>query len=215
VFLGITGGLLITDLKHPMRFYLIFTRPHWRSWLVRGAFIVSGYGAVLTAYLLAALVGAGGSGGITVLEVLGWVGMVAAVGTAVYTAFLFAQAKGRDLWQGPVLAPHLAVQAVLAGGAAVLPLLPAGRAVRADEVLVAVAAGVHLVLVAAEVTLAERAGGHARLAGRQLTVGRYRRSFWISVILVLVAVVVPWLALVGLLAYEHAYVRAGQCVPLA
>jgi Fe-S-cluster-containing dehydrogenase component/formate-dependent nitrite reductase membrane component NrfD len=221
VFLGITGGLLITDLKHPMRFYLIFTRPHWRSWLVRGAFIVSGYGAVLTAYLLAALVGAGGSGGsggaagITALEVLGWAGMVAAVGTAVYTAFLFAQAKGRDLWQSPVLAPHLAVQAVLAGAAVMLLVLPAGRAVRADEVLVAVAAGVHLVLVAAEVTLAERAGGHARLAGRQLTVGRYRRSFWISVILVLLGVFVPVVALVGLLAYEHAYVRAGQCVPLA
>jgi Fe-S-cluster-containing dehydrogenase component/formate-dependent nitrite reductase membrane component NrfD len=217
VFLAITGGLLITDLKHPMRFYLIFTRPHWRSWLVRGAFIVSGYGAVLAAYLVAALVGAG-----TVLEVLGWVGMVAAVGTAVYTAFLFAQARGRDLWQSPVLAPHLAVQAVLAGGAVVLL---GGRAVRADEVLVAVAAGVHLVLVAAELGR-HRSGrngtGHARLASDQLTVGRYRRSFWISVVLVMVGVGAPWLGvgagisvLVGLLLYEHAYVRAGQCVPLA
>ena len=217
VFLAITGGLLITDLKHPMRFYLIFTRPHWRSWLVRGAFIVSGYGAVLAAYLVAALVGAG-----KVLEVLGWVGMVAAVGTAVYTAFLFAQARGRDLWQSPVLAPHLAVQAVLAGGAVVLL---GGRAVRADEVLVAVAAGVHLVLVAAELGR-HRSGrngtGHARLASDQLTVGRYRRSFWISVVLVMVGVGAPWLGvgagisvLVGLLLYEHAYVRAGQCVPLA
>ena len=33
---GLTGLLLIWDLRHPMRFYLIFTRPHWRSWLVRG-----------------------------------------------------------------------------------------------------------------------------------------------------------------------------------
>jgi formate-dependent nitrite reductase membrane component NrfD len=183
---------------------------------------------VLAAYLVAALVGAGGAGGaggITVLEVLGWVGMVAAVGTAVYTAFLFAQAKGRDLWQGPVLAPHLAVQAVLAGAAAVLV---GGRAVGADEVLVAVAAGVHLVLVGAELGL-HRSGrngtAHARLASDQLTGGRYRRSFWISVVLVLVGVGAPWLGvgalwvgisvLVGLLAYEHAYVRAGQCVPLA
>jgi Ni/Fe-hydrogenase subunit HybB-like protein len=148
--------------------------------------------------------------------------MVAAVGTAVYTAFLFAQARGRDLWQSPVLAPHLAVQAVLAGGAVVLL---GGRAVRADEVLVAVAAGVHLVLVAAELGR-HRSGrngtGHARLASDQLTVGRYRRSFWISVVLVMVGVGAPWLGvgagisvLVGLLLYEHAYVRAGQCVPLA
>ena len=39
-FLAVTGALLIADLKHPMRFGLIFTRHHWRSWVVRGA---SGY----------------------------------------------------------------------------------------------------------------------------------------------------------------------------
>ena len=37
VFLALTGGLLIWDLEHPARFYMIFTRPQWRSWLVRGA----------------------------------------------------------------------------------------------------------------------------------------------------------------------------------
>ena len=31
------AALLIWDLEHPERFYLIFTRPQWRSWLVRGA----------------------------------------------------------------------------------------------------------------------------------------------------------------------------------
>ncbi len=36
-FLAATGVLLIADLKHPLRFYLIFTRRHWRSWLVRGS----------------------------------------------------------------------------------------------------------------------------------------------------------------------------------
>ena len=33
--------------------------------------------------------------------------------TAVYTAYLFAQAKARDLWQNPLLPPHFVVQAVL------------------------------------------------------------------------------------------------------
>ena len=33
--------------------------------------------------------------------------------TAVYTAWLFAQAKARDLWQSPLLPPHLAAQAAL------------------------------------------------------------------------------------------------------
>src|SRR5262249_25604306 len=34
---------------------------------------------------------------------------------AVYTAFLFAQAKGRDFWQNPLLSVHLLAHALLAG----------------------------------------------------------------------------------------------------
>src|SRR5213079_404574 len=30
IFLAITGGLLIWDLEHPERFYLLFTRPQWK-----------------------------------------------------------------------------------------------------------------------------------------------------------------------------------------
>src|SRR6185503_5280204 len=36
VALAITFVLLIMDLEHPERFYMILTRPQWRSWLVRG-----------------------------------------------------------------------------------------------------------------------------------------------------------------------------------
>ena len=46
-FMGATGLLLIADLEHPERFYLIFTRPQWRSWLVRGAFVIGAYAGVL------------------------------------------------------------------------------------------------------------------------------------------------------------------------
>ena len=51
---------------------------------------------------------------------LAWPGVVLAALAAVYTAFLFAQAGGRDLWQSPLLAWHLLVQAVMAGRAALL-----------------------------------------------------------------------------------------------
>ena len=54
-FLAFTGGLLLWDLEHPGRFYLIFTRPQWRSWLVKGAFIIAGYTLVLVAHFLATL----------------------------------------------------------------------------------------------------------------------------------------------------------------
>ena len=57
-------------------------------------------------------------------------GVPLAVLTAVYTAYLFAQAKARDLWQSPLLPPHLLVQAVLAGAAALLPIAAAARARR-------------------------------------------------------------------------------------
>jgi Fe-S-cluster-containing dehydrogenase component len=218
-FLAVTGALLIADLTHPRRFYLIFTRHHWRSWLVRGALILGGYGAVIAAYLAAALADATGA-----RQVLGGLALPLALAAAVYTAYLFAQATARDLWQSPLLAPHLAVQAALAGAAAVLPLLAwlaPGRAVTADEVILAAAAAVHAALVAGEVTL-PHVSAHARLAAREMTRGRYRLPFAAGLVLAAAAISAPWtgtaaaaLALAGLLAYEHAYVQAGQSVPLA
>jgi Fe-S-cluster-containing dehydrogenase component len=218
-FLAVTGALLIWDLKHPLRFYLIFTRHHWRSWLVRGSFIIGGYGAVMTLYALAALADQTGA-----RQVLAGFGLPLALATAVYTAYLFAQAKGRDLWQSPLLAPHLAVQAVLAGAAAMLPVLAwlaPGRAVTAAEVTLAAAAAVHLALVAGEATL-PHVTAHAHLASHEMAWGRLARFFWPGIVLAAAAVAAPWigvaaapLALAGLLAHEHAYVQAGQSVPLA
>ena len=39
--LGVTGVLLIWDLKHPSRLYFIFTKHQWQSWIVRGSFIIA------------------------------------------------------------------------------------------------------------------------------------------------------------------------------
>jgi Fe-S-cluster-containing dehydrogenase component/formate-dependent nitrite reductase membrane component NrfD len=219
VFLAITGALLIWDLKHPLRFYLIFTRHHWRSWLVRGSFIIGSYGTVAALYLLAAL---GGSAGVR--QVLAGIGLPLALGTAVYTAYLFAQAKARDLWQSPLLPAQLAIQAVLAGAAAILPIfawLSPGRAVTAAEVTLAAAAAVHVLQAVAETTL-PHVTAHAHLATREMVCGRFARFFWLGLVLIAASVAAPWigvaaapLALAGLLAYEHAFVQAGQSVPLA
>ncbi len=218
-FLAVTGTLLIWDLKHPLRFYLIFTRHHWRSWLVRGSFIIGGYGGVVALYLLAALAGA-----TTARQVLAGLGLPLALATAVYTAYLFAQAKARDLWQSPLLPAQLAIQAVLAGAAAILPVLTwlsPGRGVTAAEVTLAAAAAVHVLQVLAETTL-PHVTAHAHLATREMVRGRFARFFWPGLALIAAAVAAPWigvaaapLALAGLLAYEHAYVQAGQSVPLA
>jgi Fe-S-cluster-containing dehydrogenase component len=218
-FLGLTGLLLIWDLRQPWRFYLIFTRHQRRSWLVRGSFIISGYAAATAAYLGGTL-----AGSVVVRQVAAGFALPLALAAACYTAYLFAQAKARDLWQSPLLAPHLAAAAALAGSAVMLPLadwLSPPRAVRALAVTLAIAAAADLLLSLAEITITHR-GEHARLAAEAMTRGRYAPFFWPGLAAVAVAVAAPWIgavavpfALLGLLAQEHAYVQAGQSVPLA
>ncbi len=217
-FLGITGGLLIGDLEHPSRFYLIFTRPQWRSWLVKGACIIAAYTAILAGHLIGSL-----AGHHLLQYALVFAGIPLAVMTAVYTAYLFAQAKARDLWQSPLLPPHMAVQSILAGAGA---LLPAAYALQPSAVVplawtLAASSLVHVLMVLGEVTLAHPTA-HATLATREMTGGRYAPFFRAGLALMLGGLLAPWiglgaapLALLGLLFHEHAYVQAGQSVPLA
>jgi len=226
VFLAATGALLVWDLSHPLRFYRIFTRPQWRSWLTRGAFIIGAFGALIVAWLAASLAGAGG-----LQRALGWLVMPVALATAVYTAYLFAQSKARDLWQSPLLPSHMAVQAVLAGSAA---LLIAAGAAGATGVLAPLrwfllaSLAAHGLMVLSELAL-PTATAHARAAEHQLTHGAFRNYFWWGLGLGVAAPALlcllgggaallslaSLLALGGLLAFEHAFVQAGQAVPLA
>lgn len=217
-FLALTGLLLIWDLEHPARFYMIFTRPHWRSWLVRGAFIIAGYSLVLALHFAASLAGS--------IRLQTWLivaGLPLAVMTAVYTAYLFAQAKARDLWQNPLLPPHLFVQAVLAGSAvlALVALWLEPALLPSLLWMLGASSAAHLLMIAGELTLTHPTA-HARLAVWEMTRGRYSSFFWTGLLLSIAGAGAPWLgvaavppALVGLLLFEHAYVQAGQSVPLA
>lgn len=98
IFLGIAGILLVLDLDQPFRFYFIFLRPQWKSWLVRGAFLILMYGALSTGLLIATFVPS-----IVIPSALYGVLLLSASLASVYTAFLLAQAKGRDFWQSPLL----------------------------------------------------------------------------------------------------------------
>ena len=93
VLLTVTAGLLVLDLHHPERFVYTLLKPQWRSWVTRGAYIITAYGAFLVVYAAAVLADAGG-GLITTVRV---VAVLLALAAGVYTAFLFGQAKGRDL----------------------------------------------------------------------------------------------------------------------
>jgi len=156
--------------------------------------------------------------------------------TAVYTAYLFAQAKGRDMWQNPLLPPHLFFQAVLLGSAVLLPLtaLLKGVIVSDDLMLLwvlGISSVIHLLMVWGEVSLTHPTA-HARLAIWEMVKGRYKENFWAGTILSLLGGLLPLLAalhvldisigvagaplaLIGLMLFEHAYVQAGQSVPLA
>jgi formate-dependent nitrite reductase membrane component NrfD len=225
---------LIWDLEHPERFYLIFTRPQWRSWLVKGAFIIGGYSLVLLLHFVCSWMGS-----TTLQRWLMIPGVPLAVLTAVYTAYLFAQAKARDMWQNPLLPPHLLTQALLVGAAALLPFAsrfePATRAsvgiVTPLLWLLAVTSLLHLLMVWGEVSLTH-VTTHARVAIWEMVRGRYRSDFLIGIALSVLGGLISWLAvfgvvsialgvgaapmsLVGLMLYENAYVQAGQSVPLA
>lgn len=112
VFLASTAALLVADLKQPKRFLYVLLRPQWQSWLVRGAYGLTGFGLVLSLWLGATLASARG-----LADALLWPGAVLAGFSAVYTAFLFAQAKGRDFWQNPLLPVHLLAHSLEAGAA--------------------------------------------------------------------------------------------------
>ena len=123
LFLIVTLVLLVADLKQPRRFLYVLLRPQWKSWLVRGAYVLVAYSAVLVLWLAARV-----AGWLTAAEILFWPGVVLAVPAAVYTAFLLAQAKGRDLWQNGLLSVHLLAHALLSGGAVWLLTAPVAAA---------------------------------------------------------------------------------------
>lgn len=117
-FLGLTGLLLVKDLDRPERFLYVMLRPNWNSWLVKGAYILGGFGGVLAlsgAVLFLNLDRA-------FLEYLAIAGIPLATLTGVYTAWLFGQARGRAWSKDRLLAAKMLVEMLVLGGAVLLLL---------------------------------------------------------------------------------------------
>jgi Fe-S-cluster-containing dehydrogenase component len=223
VFLVATAGLLVADLKQPRRFLYVLLRPQWRSWLVRGAYLLSGFAAIVTAWLLASLAGA-----TSLADLLLWPGGLLAVCSAVYTAFLFAQAKGRDFWQNPLLSMHLLAHCFLASGALWLivdiPKAEGGAA----RVAMMGALTLSLITILAEL-LTTPPTADAHLALRWILHRPMGAWFWgvgvgvghllpMLVVLAGLSLMYPVAALavlVGMYAIEHLWVLAPQQVPLS
>jgi Fe-S-cluster-containing dehydrogenase component/formate-dependent nitrite reductase membrane component NrfD len=232
LFLAATAALLVLDLRRPERFLFILTKPNWDSWLARGAVVLGAFGLLLVARLALRLLGAeppaAVGGALDALTAL------AAALTAVYTAWLFGQAKGRVLWLGRLLAPHLLVQALVAGAATLCLAAPALGLEGTWRARLGLALVVALALHALLTLLKERVGvprgreaEYAR-AVRLLTHGpfarRHRGVGWgLGIVLAGACVLLGGgfaaagaaLALVGLWSEEDVFVRAGQALPIS
>lgn len=229
LFAALTGALLVADLKQPKRFYYIFTRPQWGSWLVRGAFILLGHGLLGSVWLLGGLVDSPG-----LIKAVAIPTVLFAAGTAGYTAFLFGQCEGRDFWQTPLLLPTLLAQAGAGGagiGLMVAPLfdLPDGLITAMTWMLLGSVLALAFLIWT---ELSSKATMHVELAQRAMTHGEYKSRFWGSVFVglvvagalaILALIAGSWIlafvgglaAIAGVALYEDAFVRAGQSVPLS
>jgi Fe-S-cluster-containing dehydrogenase component/formate-dependent nitrite reductase membrane component NrfD len=228
IFLTATMLLLVFDLKKPSRFVFLLTKPNLNSWLTLGGYVLMIFGA-LTALWLGQRVLTG-----TVSNVVIWAAALFAIASAGYSAFLFAQARGRDFWQSPLLFWHLLAQAIIAG-AAMLTLVGVFAGVTVPMFywlanLLVIALLVSVAMIFAELFLKHGADDAVR-AGELLTKGALRKSFWILVIglgtivpvlLILLPigsvfpnVIAAVLALFGLWMYEHLWIKAGQALPLS
>jgi len=226
-----TLTLLVLDLKRPDRFYYLITKPNLRSWLVIGSYVLMAYGAALAAWLFYGLRPA------VVPVSLRCITALLGAGSAGYSAFLFAQAKGRDLWQSPMFFWHLLVHAVIAGAATLIIASAVANQGRGLALLLSEILGIFL-LISLVMNIAELALPHVSqdvsLAMHAIARGRFRRSYWglaISLGLILPAVLVSliWVgvispawsslpavsALIGVWWFDTIWVKAGQVVPLS
>lgn len=118
LFLGITGALLVLDLDRPDRFLYVMLRPNWSSWLVRGAYLLAGFGGVLAATAAVLFFGLDEA----LLRWLAYAGIPLSALTAVYTAWLFQQAKGRSWSRDAALPAKFMLETVIIGSATLLIL---------------------------------------------------------------------------------------------
>jgi Fe-S-cluster-containing dehydrogenase component/formate-dependent nitrite reductase membrane component NrfD len=227
IFLAATGILLIMDLDRPDRFLYVLLRPQWGSWLVKGGYSITVFGGMVTAWLAGIFLE------IPILESVGFLGGFASgVMVAIYTAFLFAQAKGRDFWQSPSMVFHMFIHSMMAGAAAMMVFslftnVDASWMSLASYVLVgSLIVNVLVMIVELNITHPTE---DAKLVVKMILKGRYSNMFWVGVLsltnllpivlllLGIEALLVPAaiLSIIGIYLTEKIWVEAPQRIALS
>jgi formate-dependent nitrite reductase membrane component NrfD len=213
------------DLDRPDRFHYVLLRPHWESWLVKGGYSITLFGAMITAWL------AGLYFEIYLLEQIGfWLGTASGIMVAIYTAFLFAQAKGRDFWQSPSMVFHMLIHSVMAGAAALILSsliidIPLEWIKLATQVLL-LSIVANLIVMTIEISITHPTQD-AKTVVKMIVNGRYSSMFWLGVIiltnilpLLLLTMnidlisIAAILAIAGIYITEKIWVEAPQRIPL-
>jgi len=218
IFMGLTGGFLVKDLDRPDRFLYVILRPQWKSWLVRGAYIITIFGGLVALKLVG-----------NIFEIsMNWnwiIGGIFAILGAVYTAFLFAQARARDLWQTPIQsAIHMLVHAIMAGSVVMMVVAPESSQWMANILLWGVVA--NMIIMAKEILMPHDTTD-TKKAIKLMTKGYYSKYFWAGIVIgSLIPIVVlnafpsmlliaGGLVLVGIYLTEFVRIRVPQMIPLS
>ncbi len=226
LFTTITCLLLVEDLAKPMRFYRMVTRPNWKSWLVKGGFILGLYMVTTPLAIILRMLDAD-----SVADIVRWVNVPLGLAVAGYTAFLFKQCKGRDLWESKWLLPHLIAQALLLGSAVFIAFRPDAWSINAitgemdnlNWILFASWAA-HMLFSFNELK-GEHATDNARQAAGFLGtvccagIPCFGLAWVILFAAYGIGLLVPAVLILtiplGLYLYEYAFIRAGQLPPLS
>lgn len=188
VLVAIGCLFLLADLGHPLRFLYAFLRP-FESMISVGTIILSGFIAIGLYHMFCLFVQKKSPA-----NLVKWIGLILAFGTAIYTGLLLGVVKGIAFWNTSLL-PVLFVLSALSAGAGLCLVALALSKKKAGSQIHSLT-GIDVVILLAEAValfsllFISLQSGNATAAGAQVLLnGNFAMIFWMMV--VLVGIVVP------------------------